>query len=452
MSGSLSSVQRRLAMITILALAASACARGAAADRRALNSGAEQYVRLVLSLGERDPDSLDVYSGPAEWKDDARKAYRPLGEIRADAERLRASLRAEDGDPIDERRRFLGDQLGAVIARIDLLRGARLSFDDEARELFGITPPPPDRSKLRAIHAELDQILPGRGALSDRYRDLESRFIVAPDRVSQVFTAALDMCRARTRDHIPLPADERVEVEIQPSRSPWAAFTQYLGDHRSRIRINGAFAFTVDRLRQLACHEAYPGHHTAYVLQDDELIRRQHRIELFVVPQFSPQTFVSEGAATYAPDLVFAPSDRAKVDETLMPGTAPAAAASINEASINKDGARQPNLAHNQGERRLDLEAYVQATAVLEELGPFELDIARQYLDGRLEFARAAAAFTNDTLMADPMPVLKFLNEFRSYVVTYTEGRDEAARTVERAGPDESARWRTYRRLLLMEH
>jgi len=449
MSGSLFGMQRRLATITILALAGSACARGAAADRSALNSAAEQYVRLVLSLGERDPDSLDVYSGPAEWRDDARKAYRPLGEIRADAERLRASLVAGDGDPIDDRRRFLGDQLGAVIARIDLLRGARPSFDDEARELFGVTPPAPDRSKLRAIHGELDLILPGRGALSGRYRDLESRFMVSPDRVSQVFNAALAICRARTREHMPLPADERVEVEVQPSRSPWAAFTQYLGDHRSRIRINGAFAFTVDRLRQLACHEAYPGHHTAYVLQDDELIRRQHRIELFVAPQFSPQTFVSEGAATYAPDLVFAPSDRAKVDEMLMPAPAPVSAA---DASINKDGARQPTIAHIPGERMLDLEAYVRATTVLEGLGPFELDIARQYLDGRLEFARAAAAFTDDTLMADPMPVLKFLNEFRSYVVTYTEGRDEAARAVERAGPDESARWLTYRRLLLMEH
>ena len=433
----------RVRPITILILAASMCALTSCSrsrsERRALNDAAEQYVRLALALGERDPDSLDVYSGPSEWKEEARRAYRPIGEIRADAERLRASVKSDESDAFSARRRFLDDQLGSLVARIDLLKGARPAFDDESRELFGIVPPKPDRARLPAIHSELDHILPGRGSLADRYRELEARFIVAPDRVSQVFSAALAVCRDRTRHHITLPSDEHVDVAIVPSRSPWAAFTQYLGDHRSRIRINGAFVFTVDRLLQLACHEAYPGHHTAYVLRDDELVRGQHRIEFFVEPQFSPDSYTAEGAATFAPDLVFDAADRARVDGTLLPGVASVRAAAVETGTVSTASIKQ------------DLATYVRATALVDELGPFELDIARDYLDGRLEFARAAAAFTDDAVMADPMPVLKFLNEFRTYVVTYTQGRDDAARAIARAGTDEAARWRAYRALLTVE-
>jgi len=396
-------------------------------------------VRLALALGERDPDSLDIYWGPSDWRDAARKAYRPLGDIRADAERLRA--RIAEGDRLhDERRQFLDAQVAALISRIDLLRGARPAFDDEARQLFGIdlaseTSSPEDDARVSAAHAELDRILPGRGPLADRYRDLEAQFVVPPARVSAVFAAALSVCRSRTAVHIALPADEHIDVELQPSRSPWAAFTEYRGDHRSRLRINGAFAFTVDRLLDLACHEGYPGHHTAYTLQDDELVRARHLIELFVQPLFSPQSFLSEGAATYAPDLVFDERERIEVERaTLIPK------AGLQVAPINNDDGAGGGDA---------LAAYVRASALVAELEPIELGIARRYLDGQMEFARAAAALTGRAVMADPMPVLKFLNEYRTYVVTYTAGRREVARIVERAA-DNDARWQTYRRLLIL--
>jgi len=71
--------------------------------------------------------------------------------------------------------------------------------------------------------------------------------------------------------------------------------------------------------------------------------------------------------------------------------------------------------------------------------------IARQYLDGTLEFARASAALEADALMPSADATLKFFNEFRSYAVTYTFGHDEAARAVNAQAGD-AARWQTYLR------
>ena len=34
-----------------------------------MNDAAERYVKLVLALGEHDPDYVDAYYGPPEWRD-----------------------------------------------------------------------------------------------------------------------------------------------------------------------------------------------------------------------------------------------------------------------------------------------------------------------------------------------------------------------------------------------
>ena len=44
-----------------------------------MNAVAERYVHLVLALGQHDPDYVDAFYGPAEWKThDAISAERPL--------------------------------------------------------------------------------------------------------------------------------------------------------------------------------------------------------------------------------------------------------------------------------------------------------------------------------------------------------------------------------------
>lgn len=388
-------MNRAIAAISIATICLCGCARHGAAGVDAL---AERYVHLALAVAARDADSLDFYAGPSAWQRDAGRAYRPLADVKRDLFTLDRDLSREAGG--DRRRQFLIGQTAALVARIEMLEGRRWRFDDEAERLFGIAPTLLDPRAVAAARLELAQVLPaGRSDLAARLASYEQRRLVPAVEVTRGFESALAACRARTRAQLPLPSDESVSVEVAPTTSPWSAFTRYTGRHHSVIQINTTFAFTDGDLRDLACHEGYPGHHTAYVLQDDALVRKDSRIEFTIEPLFSPQSLLSEAAASYAPALAF--PERARSVE-----------------------------------------------AILEGFDTLRLDIARRYIDGDLEFARAAAALERQTFVADASPALKFLNEFRTYVATYTAGRLAVARIVERSAAGD-ARWRAYRDLLL---
>jgi len=53
---------------------------------------AERYVKLVLAVGQHDPDYVDAFYGPAEWKAEAARQKTPLADIQAAAEHLVAEM------------------------------------------------------------------------------------------------------------------------------------------------------------------------------------------------------------------------------------------------------------------------------------------------------------------------------------------------------------------------
>ena len=403
----------------------SACGQ-AAPPERALDASAESYVRLVLALGERDADSLDIYYGPRAWQTEARTQRLPLSDIRTAAVRLVESLdvmRFSNADA-EGRRLFLLRQARALVSRIDIVRGARPLFADEARALFGLEGRDGlDRQdgrdgKAGAVYAELERLLPGHGDLSSRYAAFDRRFLIAPDRLAPVLARAIEGCRAATRAHIDLPPDERVSVEYAPNLA-WSAFTRYQGRSTSRIQVNAALRLTVDRALDLACHEAYPGHHTIDTLLDARAGGR--RVELSVRPLFSPQSLLHEAASSMASELAFpGPSRLAFERDELFP------------------------LA---GLEAADADRYIHVGRLVDQLHGVQADIARRYLDGELDFPRASAAFEREALMLSADDTLKFLNRFRTYAATYMAGRDALARYLNvhsTAGDDGTSRWRAY--------
>jgi hypothetical protein len=402
-----------IAFVAVLVLSTAACG-GYGSSGSTLDRDAQTYVKLALALGARDGDSLDFYAGPKEWRDEARAAYRPLTDIRQSADALVGELDRGHTTTADEsaRRQFLVGQLRAIGARVDVLSGARLSFDRESELLFGIVArehEPVDRS---AVRASLEHALPGTGTLAERYAAYDRQFLIPRDKVAAVVARATDECRRITRERVTLPEGEHVSVEYVHG-TPWSAFTTYEGHAHSRIRLNTDFGLTVDRALSLACHEAYPGHHTINTIVDERLVKARGRIELTVLPLFSPQVFRTEGAATYAPELAFPDDERAAFERDVL---LPLAGLDPSEAA-----------------------RYVRVARLVDRLAPAQADIARRYLDGRLEFVRAADALAADALMIESDATLKFFNRFRTYAVTYTIGRDRAAAAVEAAGADRAA-------------
>src|SRR5687768_17119616 len=102
-----------------------------------MNNIAEQYVRLALAIGQHDPDYVDAYYGPADWK--PGEARTPLTEIASRAASLAADL-SRVPLPDDEleklRHEYLTKQLQSMAARVRMLQGERLSFDEESRALY----------------------------------------------------------------------------------------------------------------------------------------------------------------------------------------------------------------------------------------------------------------------------------------------------------------------------
>jgi hypothetical protein len=394
----------RFALAVALAAGVVGAACGAKKETGApasIDAAADAYVRLVLALGERDSDSLDSYHGPAAWQAEARARHATLDDIRTQATTLAESVSAQ---PDDVRRDFLIRQLRAIVARIDILQGARPTFDAEARMLFGLEGQDGQErqeGRERQIRAELDRILPGRGDLAARYAAFDRQFLIAPDRLPGVVTRAIEGCRAATRAHVSLPAGERVQVEYV-RELPWSAFTRYEGQFTSRVRVNAALPLTVDRALDLACHEAYPGHHTINVLLESRF--GASRPEFFVHPLFSPQSALHEAAASDAPSLAFPGAARVAFErDELFP-----------LAGLDPSGA----------------ERHVAVGRLVDQLHGVEAWVARQYLDGALDFPRASAALERDALMPSADETLKFLNRFRSYAATYTIGRDQLSATV----------------------
>lgn len=208
---------------------------------------------------------------------------------------------------------------------------------------------------------------------------------------------AIEECRERTLQHVTLPAGESVTVEYVGDK-PWNAYSLYQGNYRSRIQINADFPLTVDRALELACHEAYPGHHVYNTLTDAQLVRREHRLELMVQPTFSPQSFSSEALATYAPTVAFPEEERLQFERDVL----------FPIAGLDSKKA----------------EMFLLVSGLAHQLESEEPAIARDYLDGELEWARAASALEQRALMAHSEATLKYLNEYRSYMLTYTFGKD----------------------------
>lgn len=410
------------ALLTVAACTASA------PDPAALDAVARRYVVLSLQMGQHDPAYVDAYYGPDSLKAVADADSLPLATLRASADSLLGIL----GDSVPAyadsmdamRHRYLRAQLGALVAKARMLGGEQLPFDEEARLLYGVTPPTLADAHFDSLLARLDALIPGDGPLAERYQAFRSRVNIPAAQVDTVFKAAIAACRARTLAHFALPEGERFDLEYVTGTS-WNAYNWYQGGAHSLIQVNLDFPIAVDRAIDLACHEGYPGHHVYNAMLEQRLVNERGWVELSVYPLFSPQSFIAEGSANYGIEMAFpGEARRAFERDSLFPlaGLDPALAeqnAAVRDVMLGLNHARNT--------------------------------VARQYLDGAIDSAGAVAAMARYWLQdtAQAAKTLRFIQQYRSYVINYNLGRDLVAAYVERESRgDPAARWRVFERLL----
>ncbi|HET8645323.1 MAG TPA: hypothetical protein VFO85_07530, partial [Vicinamibacteria bacterium] len=355
-------------LISILAaMTAAGLAAAGAKEPQGMDEVARSYVKVVLALGVHDPDYVDAYYGPPEWRTAAQAEKRPLPAIQAEARRLLARLQGlrpagKADDPAVLRHEYLTRQLQALSTRVDMLSGKKLSFDEESRALYNAVAPALPDEHFKQVHARLETLLPGSGSLAERYEAYRKGFVIAPEKLAAVFDAAIAECRRRTLPHVDLPAGETFTVEYVTGKS-WSAYNWYQGGFRSVIQVNQDLPITIDRAVDLACHEGYPGHHVYNVLLEQALVRGRGWTEFAVYPLFSPQSFIAEGTANFGIDMAFPPAERLALErDSLFPLAGLDTALAAPNAEVRATVTRL-NYARN--------------------------EVARRYLDGELDAAQA---------------------------------------------------------------
>jgi hypothetical protein len=345
-----------------------------ACARDPLDAVAQRYVELVRTVekGEGDPEAARV--------------------LLEELERAPPSPRA----------RYLKRQIAAMQARLE---ERPLHFDEESKILYGVVAPAVDEAESRRVREELDRLLPGEGALGPRYRAFQERFLVSSDRLDPVLHRALGESRRRVRERWTLPGEERVRLELV-SGKPWPSFSSYRGGYESLVQVSRDFPVSVAGALRIAAHEAYPGHHTIAVLRDRDLVRGRGFVEFSVEPPVGPDALFVEGLSAYAIEVAFPREERLSFEKEIL---FPLAGLDPAEAEL-----------HDAIE------------SLVGRLEPSAVDGARRYLNGDRDRVASAIWLEKQAAVPDPWGFLRFVDRYRTYVVTYTVGEDLVRRRVEK--------------------
>ena len=400
----------------------------------ALNTVAERYVHLVLAFGQHDPDYVDAFYGQAEWKTQAEEQKKSLDAIGAEAAEVIAALAKTPiagDDLLQLRREYLQKQISAMAARVRMLEGEKLKFDDESRALYDAVAPTyrqsgsdPD-SHFDQIIAQLEKKIPGTGPLWERYEKWRKPFLIPKDKLDTVFQLAIKECRARTLAHVALPPNESFTVEYVTNK-PWGGYNWYKGNFHSVIQVNTDLPTFIDRAVDLAAHEGYPGHHVYNSLLEKNLVRDRGWMEFSVYPLFSPQSLVAEGTANFGREVAFpTKTERMKFEKEVLFPAAGIDSKRADEYYDVQDLMKQLDYAVNEAARRL-INGEIDESAAVEWLQKYAV----------MEPARAQQR-------------VKFIQRYRSYVINYNLGEDMVRRYIEkRSGVDPEKRWSEFAKLL----
>ena len=269
-------------------------------------------LRLDLSLAAQGASPfVDSYYGPPELKEQAQaEGPQPLaGHLQA-ARRLLDRLPGQDFEP--QRAAFLEKQVRALETASRIFSGEQLSLEERLRGCLDVAPQAKPEADLERALKLLDQALPGKGNLKERFQRWRELNTLPPEKAPlavDLMQRMLAEARRRTQALVELPEGEGLEVHTIQDKG-YSAANWYLGGYRSRLELNTGRPVDLSILLYQMCHEGYPGHHTEYCLKEALLYHQLGREEMCMYI-LSPQTVISEGIATLAFEAVFDPQEAA---------------------------------------------------------------------------------------------------------------------------------------------
>lgn len=398
-----------------------------------MNSIAEQYVKLILKIGQHDPDYVDAYYGPDDWKpveqavkgDSAsiQNLYDEAGSLLDSLDAL-ADYEASELETL--RFKYLYKQLLSARSRLFMLAGGEFTFDEEAKNLYDAEVPKYSAEHFQSVISKLDSLLPGNSSLTERVNSFKEDFVIPKEKLDTVFRAAINEARVRTQRFINLPKNENFNLSYVTDK-PWSGYNWYKGNGYSVIEINTDLPIYIDRAVDLAAHEGYPGHHVYNALLEKNLVKEKGWVEFSVYPLFSPQSLIAEGTANFGIEMAFPGEERIAFEKNVL----------FPLAGISKDRA----------------DKYYQVEEILSQLSYAGNEAARNYLNGKWNKEQTVDWLMKYSLSSKERAEqrIKFIEKYRSYVINYNLGQDIVKDYIERNGgtaANEKRRWELFERLL----
>ena len=397
------------------------------------NQIAENYIRLGLAIGQYDGDFVDAYYGPESLKptaakEDAFPKDRFLNQTNYLLRQLKPFIDGDDPS-LRQRAKWMRGQLTAFSRRIRMFAGESASFEQQTKELFGVEPPILYEDHFRSLLKRLDNLLPGKGTMNDRFQALANRFIIPKNRLDTVIKTTIAESGKRTRQQYLLPATEQFRLEYVTGK-PWSGYNWYQGNYKSLIQFNTDITPLVNRVIDVASHEGYPGHHVYNTLLEKNLYRDKNWIEISLYPLFSPQSLIAEGSGNYGLDVAFPGNEKINFAKNVI----------LPLAGVDTTG----------------IAAYFTALSLKGKLEHVRTEVTRRVVNGKMTDKEAIRWLMYYGLFneKDAARSLSFSKKYQSYVINYTYGYDLVKNFIERKGGSDqhpAKRWELFKWLLTNE-
>jgi len=272
------------------------------------------YLRLAYSLDRRSrkrdgrrlvPWDLDPARLPPlrSWTD-IEEAYRRLAKLTRET-------------PNGFRKEWLRDHLPTLRSLIGMLQGRVPALPDQVRDLYSLPARSAKEEELESLRARIRRIL--HVSRDDEVRGAveawERAHRVPSDGVLLTMDKFLREARHGSRRLFDLPRSEHVRL-VPMHRSPNSGYCLYTHDFQSTVKLNVDLPWTWPALRDMASHEAYPGHHVHQTTREWEYLQGDFPREAAVSMAADPMGPVEEGLAENA--MLFIHWNRSKEDRLTL--------------------------------------------------------------------------------------------------------------------------------------
>lgn len=272
------------------------------------------YLRLAYSLDRRARKKEGQRLVPWDLDPVRLSGFRTLTEMDEAVRRL-AKLTREL--PAGFRREWLKDHLPMLRTLLALARGDVPSLPDQVRNLYGLPTRPAGEEELEGLRARVRRMLHVsrddelQGAVDAWERDHR----IPPDAVLLTMDKYLREARRASKRLFELPRSERARL-VAMRRSKNSGYCLYTHDFQSTIKLRVDLPWHGPALRDMAAHEAYPGHHVHQATREWEYIHGDFPREAAVSMALDPMGPVEEGLAENA--MLFIHWDRSKEDRLTL--------------------------------------------------------------------------------------------------------------------------------------